>query len=785
MTDPAFDTRRCTRRHTRRFSRRSTGLLRLGSALRTGLRTGLRASILVATILVLAACQPDPTTEDLRQRQAQGDYAGSIEPLRAKLQESPDAAELHYLLGVALRKTGTPSLAVWPLLKAVEDPEWFWPASVELVQSASASENYDLAIRVATDMIERDDTRFDAWFFRAEAHIARRQDFEQALEDVERALDLRPDSYAAALTRASTLLLLQRSEEAQEVLDELDQLVETTGLGAPERAKLCVVRTSLFEEDGRHDEARQHLDTCIDRFPSDPLVVQTAVGLLEAWGERDRARQVLSSAVERAPASLAFRIALSQRLQHAGREAEAERLLREIAEGKGPAGQRRDAWVALADHFLPMERYADAADAVGRALALAPDPAEAEWLAYADLLAMAGQDEAARRAAERLERSEYRDLIEARILLREGKPSEALEHLDRVLKIWPGNAAARYYAARAAEQTGALRRAISEYRDSIRADAGFTDAGLRLARLHLARREFQPAVRAAYHHLNTHAGNREAALLIGEALLAQNEPIPEELRVLLWSPDARRRWIELQAAVLRERRGPEAALGYLERIANASRAEDPDALRALVTALVAANRVPEARSRVTPGPPARPALLRLELEGIVLRAEGNTPAARQRFGAVLERDPENESVLLTLADLEQERGAFEEALSLFDRATAVSSAPWQINHRTAELLVERGRPDEARRRLEDSLREHPHDVDSLMLLGKICHRLDNCRLEIPEIARRAAFLGGTESARTLTSSDGTDPEAPSPSALTSPLPSPLPSPPESGPGTPK
>jgi cytochrome c-type biogenesis protein CcmH/NrfG len=57
--------------------------------------------------------------------------------------------------------------------------------------------------------------------------------------------------------------------------------------------------------------------------------------------------------------------------------------------------------------------------------------------------------------------------------------------------------------------------------------------------------------------------------------------------------------------------------------------------------------------------------------------------------------------------------------------------------------------EEARLRLEDSLREHPHDAASIVLLGEICLRSDSCRDRIPVLARGAAFFGEGPASRAL------------------------------------
>ncbi|MEZ4331552.1 MAG: tetratricopeptide repeat protein [Myxococcota bacterium] len=690
--------------------------------------------------------------------QSRGDYEASIEPIRTQLASTPESGELQYLLGVALRRTGAPSLAIWPLLKAIEFEDWYWPAATELVASAMSSENYDLAFRITSEMIERDASRFDAWLLRAEARIARRGGYDEALADVAEALSLRPDSYAARVTQGSILLLLERPDEAGALIDALEGRADST---EPERAKLCVVKASLLEESGGLDAARLRLDACLATFPGDPLVVQTAVSMLERWGEDTRAREVLSRAIELAPESLPYRVALAARLRAIGRPTEGEALLQAVARDGETAAQRQAAWVALGDHHLALDRYGEAARAVGHALELTPDPGEAERLAYADLLAMAGEHEAARRAAARLERLEYRALIEARILLREEHPEHALEKLDAVLKIWPNNAALRYYAARAAEQTGDLRRAIGEYRASIRADAGFTDAGLRLARIHLARHEHQPAIRAAYHHLNTHPGNAQAALIIAEGLLGKDEPIPEELKGLLWSDDARPDWLALQTDHWKSRRGPASAIEFLERLRSELRvgqADDGDALRALIALLLETGRVKAARRAWTDAKDALQPPVRYALEGAILRAEGHVEAARAALSEAVRLDPADQTALAALAEVWLELDRPDQAVSCLDRAARASATPWRWTRRASIILSERGQLDAARERLDASLREHPHDAASTLLLAKICLRAPTCRDRVPELARRAAVLGrGREARALIADSDGLDP----------------------------
>ena len=62
------------------------------------------------------------------------------------------------------------------------------------------------------------------------------------------------------------------------------------------------------------------------------------------------------------------------------------------------------------------------------------------------------------------------------------------------------------------------------------------------------------------------------------------------------------------------------------------------------------------------------------------------------------------------------------------------------------------RLQDARSRLEESLREFPHDTASVLLLAKVCLRLDACQEDVPALSRRAAFLGAPREARALLAS---------------------------------
>jgi Tfp pilus assembly protein PilF len=145
----------------------------------------------------LLACGGGDPLEDALRRQAQGDFAGSIEPLRTVLEERPDDPEVNYLYGRALTATGQPSLAEWALRRAAQDPEWIVPAGSQLAVSALWVGNFNTAIDMSTQVLEVDPDNVDVLLTRAQAYGRSRLNSEKAIEEADRVLALDPTRTAA------------------------------------------------------------------------------------------------------------------------------------------------------------------------------------------------------------------------------------------------------------------------------------------------------------------------------------------------------------------------------------------------------------------------------------------------------------------------------------------------------------------------------------------------------------------------------------------------------------
>ena len=80
-------------------------------------------AVICVGLWTITGCSGDRQAQldEIRSMQQAGQFDPSISPLRQLLADAPDNAEANYMLGLALRQTGRPSLAVWPLHKAAED----------------------------------------------------------------------------------------------------------------------------------------------------------------------------------------------------------------------------------------------------------------------------------------------------------------------------------------------------------------------------------------------------------------------------------------------------------------------------------------------------------------------------------------------------------------------------------------------------------------------------------------------------------------------------------------
>ncbi|MCH8889896.1 MAG: hypothetical protein IH827_02270 [Myxococcales bacterium] len=261
----------------------------------------------------------DDPLERVRELHARNQYEEALDDLRTLMDEDPTDLEVNYLFGKALMHTGEPSLAIWPLRRAVKSSEYAFDAGMLLAQATLDSRTPEDAIGAVDIALAAQPDNVEALALRAHANLkaARHAD---ALADVERAVELDPDNLAILVPRVLVLLEFERVDEAEAALDA-GHTVETAEdqVGEEIQARLCLTNAAFAFENGDHKSAEVMYADCLDAYPTYQLVVLQVVDFYDAIGQQERATALLRRTFEQTRATH-FGYALSRRVRRLGDE---------------------------------------------------------------------------------------------------------------------------------------------------------------------------------------------------------------------------------------------------------------------------------------------------------------------------------------------------------------------------------------------------------------------------------------------------------------------------------
>jgi tetratricopeptide (TPR) repeat protein len=715
----------------------------------------LRSPVLLTPLLALVAgglfaCGSEGPLDQVRDLQAEARFEETLEPLRVMIEERPEDAEVQYLYGHALVATQQLSLAQFALRKAMLDPEWLVPAGLELAQTSILTNNAEEAIDVTDRILDAQGDHLDALLLRSRALVMVRHRYAEALADADRVLGIDPGNVEGMMLRAVSLLGLERIEDANAAIQELDSTARIAELSPSDAARFCAMRAVFAKEKGEIELAEDTFAECLEAFPAEWIVVQEALEFFDARGEAEREIEILRKALAEQPAAGVYRRTLSEKLRREGEVAEAERILREGTEMAHPV-LAAESWVDLANHYHARGDYPAAADALGRAVEIHATEDPQLTFDYADALVMAGRNEEALEIAKGISVAPFRALVAGRVALEQDRPVEAQSFFAEALRLWPDNAVARYYSAVAAEEVGEIDRAIAEYRYSLRADPRATDVRVRLARLHLAEGAPDLALTMLRHDGSRNPAGLEGTLLDLHAVARLGRS--EEVRKRLGNtpPALLGRSVAAAADGLRERLGPAAAAQLVRSVPrlDLGEPENSDALSGLVADLIRTGKAGEAlelaQAAVAKHPDAASshAILGAALEGMAAPS-GEVHASYARS---LELDPASAAALSGLGRLAEAAGDPSAALAFYQRAAAADLADASALRSAAEILASMGRADEAVGQLEEALERSPYDGGVALLLAELMIERDGERGL--QLAQRALRFGGGPAAEAL------------------------------------
>jgi len=701
-------------------------------------------ALFLAAFFLLWGCESETTQiDEIRALHEEMRFEDTIEPLEGLMRTRVDDPELQYMYGVALMGTGRPSLGLWSLRSAREHPEWAVRAGMALAQAAVNSGDGEAAMDAASRVLEIEPENRTMLALRAEAHL-KLKDYEAALEDADRLVEIDPGALEAEGVRLRAYVGLERIDAAEGLFADFEERWDDEGFREDLGARYCAAHGRFAQEQGKLDLAKERYERCLERFPLRGALVTEAIEFFDQQGRPERGNEILRGVLEADPARAQVRETLASRLRRAKRLEEAEQILRE-----GTALEdwvALQAWGALGHHFFELEDYEASFEAWERVIAIVGEPESDLRFGYAEVLLRSGRHERALEEAQRLPEVQG-ELIRGLVRLEQRRPEDALAHFSAGLRLWPNNAVARYYAAIAAEEVGDFDQAISHYRDSVRAGAEHTDAGLRLARLHKAEGAHEPARQALLHYLKAHPDDLEAQLLALRVAKQMDRPTTgaPDVSGFGWAGAlGGMSGIARVSQIFAAADGAEAGIAVLQNVGDLDWTAPPvaPALRVLVAQLCAAGQPEEARRKIDAALAAHPdAADFYEIRGLWLE-ETRAPraAARAAYEKALELDADHAPALAALGRLALAEGHHEKALRYYRRA-AEDDRDTESRFRAAELASRAGAQEEAVRRLENLLEDEPYDARAAGALARLLAGREGEIRRVQALNRRAERFG--------------------------------------------
>jgi tetratricopeptide (TPR) repeat protein len=628
-----------------------------------------------------------------------GQFADSVDPLREVLAEAPDHGEANQMLGMALIQTGQPSLALFPLQRATQDPEYAVSAGILLATTALQLQSYEEAIRAADQVLQIDPDRVAALQVRAHANIGANR-YDDAVADTAHLVELNPDDYTSRLMHAVALAESDQLDAAEAEHRAAIEIADKSGVPAM-AARACGALAN-FDKEYRKDpkRAKATYQKCAEEYPTDALILNLASDYMSQLGDEATATAMWKHAMEAAPEEISFRLGYAERLRAQGDTKGAEAALREGVELFGTP----QSWQSLADFYRTTGRTADAIQALDEAMAAAGGPNDGLRFVQADLLVENGDLDRAETLAAEFKEPLYRDLIEGRVLLARGDAKGALASFDKAIRLWPDNAGARFEAGRAAQQIGDRERARSEFRESVRANAKATDAALALAMMAYESGDYAEASSFAANFIQNRKPEQSYPYLLrarAETQLGHYKAARTALDEVPKKDGAAAEVVAERANVEQAEKGSQAAIDVIR--ASGLDLTDPaneKALRALIHAQTELGQLAGALAAADAAVARHPDHAGFEqVRASVLALSGRREEAVASLQKALELDPDDARALGALATVTAQQGDQAKAVELFDRAAATDPSDPAYAYGAAQLSLALGHREDAEARL--------------------------------------------------------------------------------------
>jgi tetratricopeptide (TPR) repeat protein len=549
--------------------------------------------------------------------------------------------------------------------------------------------------------IQVDEHFADAHYKLAQAAM-KMQDFRTADQELQTTLQIQPDNYAAILDSANLLILAYKYGQAQgrigEAKEHLDLLVQKQ----PNNADVYIARSNYYADLNNPAAALADMQKALQLDPSRSDSYLNLAELQEHGQQWDAAETNFKKAVTLNPKSTIALMKLGNFYQTRGRYPEAEQLFRRAIETAADDPEPRLALAGLymaenkpgqAEEFLRQAKQDFPNNSVGYRMLgdfyfanNQLDKATDEYAAlykdhpkdmvvkknYIQLLILRNRIDDARKLNDEIVKATPEDedaqVYKGEIELHSGKPGDAANTLQAVLKNDPDNAVAHYQAGLAFDQLGNTNRAEAEWRDAIRVRPEIVEAHRALAAIAIHRGDAAGLAQEADQIIALQPAAADGYLLRGVAEMDRrqyslsDEYIHRSLERQPNDPDA---YIQLGNLRVAQNQLADAQKAFQQALDL-----DPNSTDALggVLNIYILEKQPDraielARAQSSKSP--KNAGFHIILGQLLMEHKKDLAGAEREFRQAIDLDKQNSEAMVKLGVVQTEEGATDQALQTY------------------------------------------------------------------------------------------------------------------------
>jgi cellulose synthase operon protein C len=497
-----------TRLHQRSLAISKSVQARLVGAFR------LRNLVMLA---VLAGCSGGGTSEDFvgsgKKLLDGGDVAGAIIQFKNALQKQPDNSEVRYLLGSALRRSGSPQQAIVEFRKAADQGYDAATLRPELLAALLATGDFQAVVSDAvTEGIDDPAVKAQVLALAGDALLALgRRD--EAIDSYTEAAELDPGSEGAGIGQATLALTSGDAPKAK-------ALIEALVAKHPSSIRGQLMRGGLLVQLGDVAGAIKAFDAVIEQAPSDARGYLGLIPVLIANRDVAGAKTRIAKLEAVAPGGIATTYLKATIAYAEGKNEIARDLARQVV--KGMPDEARALLLAGSVEF-DLGNYRLAEQHLAKLVAQRADDVYARRLLAATRIRTGNADKAWEAIAPVLKsgKADAKALVLAgQIALARGDRKAALEYVKRGAELEPASSAYRTTLGQTQLLAGEGDAGVASLKAAIAADPKQSAADVALINFFLQTNRKRESLEAAEALIKRLPDSAVARVSLGAALLA-------------------------------------------------------------------------------------------------------------------------------------------------------------------------------------------------------------------------------------------------------------------------